>query len=201
MNPLETILRPVARLLNSNIRATTPARELCEELAGKTVAVRVRDTALAMYFAIEADSVSLSANSDIEPDVIITGSLLTLARLAGVPADMTVGRDSLDLTGDFEAAHAFQRLLGFAKPDVEEQLSALIGDAAAFRLGQMARQLRNWTKEAQATMHSNIREYLQEEGRELPSRYEVARFTDDVDTLRDDVERLEARIDRLRDQN
>jgi ubiquinone biosynthesis protein UbiJ len=201
MNPLETVLRPVASLLNSNIRATTPARELCEELAGKVIAVRVRDTALAMYFSIDTDSVSLSPNSDVEPDVIIAGSLLTLARLAGMPADTPVGRDTLDLTGDFEAAHSFQRLLAFAKPDIEEQLSGLIGDAAAYRLGEMARRFREWADDARSTMHSNIREYLQEERRELPSRYEVERFTDDVDALRDDVERLEARIDRLRDRS
>ena len=47
-------------------------------------------------------------------------------------------------------------------------------------------------------MNANIREYLQEESRELPSRYEVERFTADVNALRDDVERLAARVQRLR---
>ena len=47
-------------------------------------------------------------------------------------------------------------------------------------------------------MGANIREYLQEESRDAPSRYEVDRFSDNVSTLRDDVDRLEARIERLR---
>ena len=46
-------------------------------------------------------------------------------------------------------------------------------------------------------MGSNIREYLQEESRGAPSRYEVDRFVEEVHALRDDVERVEARINRL----
>jgi ubiquinone biosynthesis protein UbiJ len=40
-------------------------------------------------------------------------------------------------------------------------------------------------------------EYLQEEGRDLPTRTEVDEFLADVDRLRDDAERLEARLARL----
>ena len=46
-------------------------------------------------------------------------------------------------------------------------------------------------------MGANIREYLQEESQDVPSRYEVDRFADKVNDLRDDVERLEARISHL----
>jgi ubiquinone biosynthesis protein UbiJ len=40
-------------------------------------------------------------------------------------------------------------------------------------------------------------EYLQEEGRDLPTPTEVEEFLADVDRLRDDAERLEARLARL----
>jgi ubiquinone biosynthesis protein UbiJ len=46
-------------------------------------------------------------------------------------------------------------------------------------------------------MGDNIREYLQEESRDVPSRYEVERFAKRVNELRDDVDRLAARISRL----
>ena len=48
MDPLETLLRPITTVLNRNIGEITPARELCARLDGKTIAIRVRDTALAM---------------------------------------------------------------------------------------------------------------------------------------------------------
>jgi len=197
---LEAVLRPVARLLNRNIRATTPARELCQQLGGKTVAIRVRDTALAMYFTISnsGDSaITLSAEAESEPDVVITGSMLTLARMAGKSGEQAIRDGALDLTGDADVAQAFQTLLRFAAPDVEEELSGLIGDVAAHQLGEVARSIRDWGRGAHSTMRSNIREYLQEESRDVPSRYEVDRLTTQIDLLRDDVDRLEARLNRL----
>ena len=197
MDALETLLRPVATILNRNIQETTPARELCEQLDDKTVAIRVRDTALAMYFEINDTIVSLTTNSEAEPDVVITGSLLTLARMAGSSGESAVRDGSLELTGDPEMAHAFQQLLAFAKPDIEEELSALIGDAGSHRLGEIARGAGNWARHARSTMEQNIREYLQEESRDLPSRYELERFTQQVNSLRDAVARLEARLNKL----
>jgi len=199
MNALESVLLPVAKLLNKKIQASTPARELCGKLSARVVAVRVRDTALSMYFTIGDDTVELTTASDSEPDVILTGSLLTLARMAGQSGEGAIRAGSLDLTGDAETARAFQRLLAFARPDIEEELSGFVGDVAAHRLGEIARGIGRWGRGVRSTMRDNIREYLQEESRSLPSRYEVERFAKDVDVLRDDVDRLAARVEKLVD--
>lgn len=197
MNPLEAALRPVARILNRNIRSTTPARELCQQLSGTVVAIRVRNTALAAWFIVGDEELELATESDVEPDVSITGSILTLASMAGESGVSSIRAGSLVLTGDPVLADDFQRLLTYAKPDIEEELSGIVGDVAAHRIGEIARGLSNWSREARATMGENIREYLQEESRDLPSRYEVDRFTANVSALRDDVDRLEARVKRL----
>jgi ubiquinone biosynthesis protein UbiJ len=197
VNALEAALRPIANVLNRNIQATTPARELCTTLDGTVVAVRVRDTALAAYFIVHEELLELATESEQDPDVIISGSLVTLARMAGQTGESAIRDGSLDLSGDAETAQDFQRLLGLAKPDIEEELSGVVGDIAAHRLGSFARSLGRWGREARSTMGANIREYLQEESRETPSRYEVDRFAKDVGTLRDDVDRLEARLNIL----
>jgi len=197
MDPLETLLRPITKILNRNIRETTPARELCRQLDGKTVAIRVSNSALAMYFEINDEVIVLAAESDSDPDVVLTGSLLTLARIAGSSGETSLRDGAVDLTGDAYTAQAFQELLTFAKPDLEEELSSLVGDAAAHRAGEMARGVANWARDARRTMGANIGEYLQEESGDVPSRYEVENFSKDIDSLRDDVARLEARLDRL----
>jgi len=201
MDVLEAALRPVAKVLNRNIQESTPARELCAQLSGTVVAVRVRDTALAAYFVVSDEVLQVVTETSAEPDVIIVGSLITLARMAGASGEAAVRDGSLDLTGDAEVAGQFQQLLSFAKPDIEEELSGVVGDVAAHRLGEFARGLGRWGREARATMGANIREYLQEESRDAPSRYEVERFSGNVSTLRDDVDRLEARMKRLQEDN
>jgi len=197
MDALEALFRPVTTILNRNIAQSTPARELCSRLDDKSVVIRVRNTALSLSFGFEDGVVRLTSELPAEPDVVITGSLVTLAKVArgGGAAELRDG--SLDVTGSAAVADAFRELLGHAKPDVEEELSALIGDVAAHRLGEIARGLGNWARQAQATLESNVREYLQEESRNLPSRYEVERFRRDLNVLRDDLERAEARLKRL----
>ena len=117
--------------------------------------------------------------------------------MAGQSGETAVRDGSLDLTGDAETAREFQQLLAFAKPDVEEELSGIVGDVAAHRLGEIARGVGRWGRDARSTMGANIREYLQEESRDAPSRYEVDAFSKNVGTLRDDVDRVEARLNRL----
>lgn len=196
MDALEALLRPIVGMANRQIRAKTPARELCRELAGRVVALRVRDTGLAMYFHVGTDSLDVRTSA-AEPDVVITASLFTLASLAGGAGEDAIRSGSVELTGDVGVAQRFQRLLAYGKPDLEEELSAVVGDVAAHGIGEVARSVGRWSREARTTMRRNLSEYLQEESRVVPSRNEFEAFRDGVNVLRDDVERASARLRRL----
>ncbi len=191
---LETMLRPVAALLNRQIQSKTPARELCAEMQDRVLALRVTNSALAMYIIVGSDQVFLSSEYSDEPDVVISGSLLALARLASPAGDTVVRGDAVELGGDVILARKFQTLLRYARPDFEEELSGLVGDAAAHSIGELVRNISQWGREAGSTLKQNASEYLQEESRAVPSRYEAEVFRGQVDTLRDDVARFEARL-------
>jgi len=197
MNPLETLLRPVTAIINRQIAATTPARELAAELDEKVLAVRVADTALAAYLHISDGRLLLSTTTVDEPDVVITGSLFSLARLAGPAGEDLMREGVVDIVGDAVIAQQFRRLLNYGRPDLEEELANVIGDVAAHGLGEVARGVGRWGRDASATMRQNVSEYLQEESRVVPSRYEIEHFSAHVERLRDDVDRLEARLRKL----
>ena len=197
MDTVERVLRPMVRLVNESIRETTPARELCDELDGTLAAVRVRDTSLAVYLEVDDGELRIASDAERDPDILISGSMSALAKLAASGSEDAIRDGSVDLIGDAGRAARLQKLLKHAKPDPEEQLSRVIGDAAAHEIGRAARGFRRWAREAHVTMRGNVREYLQEESRDVPSRYEVERFGRDVGALRDDVDRLEARLARL----
>lgn len=198
-SPLEVLLRPVANIMNRNIAETTPARSLAADLNGATVAIRARDTALNTYFTFRDDRVALNTEYGDDPDVVISASFITLIRMLGGSGEAAIRDGDVELAGDAATAQRFQKLLNYAKPDVEEELSRMIGDVAAYRFGELARGLGNWAREARSTMGNNVREYLQEESRDLPTRYEVDRFGVRLGVLRDDVERLAARLRRVED--
>ena len=197
MDALETLLQPVVGLVNRQIRSTTPARELCGELEGRVVAVGVRNTALSIYVRVEAERIALTGTYDAEPDVVISGSPISLAMLAGPDGETAIRDGSVSLAGDAELAAKFQRLLRYGRPDLEEELSRFTGDVAAHELGEIVRSLGRWGRQTGDILQQNVSEYLQEESRSVPSRYEVDDLAARVGALRDDVARLEARIDRL----
>ena len=139
----------------------------------------------------------MSSEYTEDPDVVATGSPISLLRLAG-PAGEDLVRDGvIEMSGDAIMASRFRKLLRYGQPDLEEELSVFVGDAAAHGVGEFVRGLADWTRDASATMHQNIGEYLQEESRAVPGRHEADAFRDDVDALRDDVARFEARLRKI----
>jgi ubiquinone biosynthesis protein UbiJ len=197
MDALESLLRPATAIINRQIEAKTPARELCAELADRVLALRVPRTALAMYLVVADGQVLLSGSYSDDPDVVISGSLVSLARLAGPAGENLIRAGEVEISGDAVMAQRFQKLLRYGRPDFEEELSGVIGDIAAHGIGELVRSVSKWGREARSTMGQNIGEYLQEESRTVPGRYEVDTFREDVNTLRDDVARFEARLDTL----
>ncbi len=199
MDALDALMRPVARLLNRSIQDSLTAQALCSELNEHIVEIAVQDTSLAVYFVFDDDVVTLASDAPRDADARILGSIPGLARLATSGDPDAIRRGDIQLEGDIATVQSFQKLLAYAKPDPEEELSRIIGDEAASQLGGLARGFIDWGRDARATMTGNLSEYLQEESGDVPSRYEVERFGKAVGKLRDDVDRLEARLERLED--
>ena len=133
-----------------------------------------------------------------EPDCLVRGTPLDLARsvLAEHKEDALMsGR--VEIRGSTDLAHRFSRALGDLDIDWEEQLAKVVGDVAAHETGDAVRSAGGWASRTGAVTEENLREYLQEEARLLPTRYEITEWQDEVDRLRDDVERLAARVARL----
>ena len=200
MDALETALRPLVAMVNRQIEAKTPALDLCDELVGTVLALRVRGTALALWCEVGNAGIVLSGDRGGEPDIVMAGSLLALLRLGSESGEEAIRDGSIELTGDAELASKFQKLLRFGRPDIEEELSGVVGDVAAHSMGQFVRSVGSWSRDAGATIRQNVSEYLQEESRAAPSRYEVDDFRKQLDRLRDDVARFEARLKQAEDR-
>lgn len=190
---------PVLALVNRNLAEITPAAALMTELEGRRLALKVRDSALGLCVAVEDGRLTSSTTLPEDADVTIEGPLLGLARLALGGADdaAALGDSEVTLSGRTDLAQSFQRLLKLGRPDPEEELAKLVGDAAAHRIGRAVADVAAWRRQTHDVLLANVREYLQEERRDLPSRYEMNRFTRDVQELRDAVARAEARLRRV----
>jgi len=106
-------------------------------------------------------------------------------------------RPTTRILGDAEVAARYRELFTLARPDLEEELSRLIGDLPARRLSLAAQGALGWVKKLGRTAGENLAEYLQEESRDLAAKPEVEEFVQGVDRLRDTADRVEARLARI----
>jgi ubiquinone biosynthesis protein UbiJ len=82
--------------------------------------------------------------------------------------------------------------------EAEEDLSRWIGDIAATRLVAGAKAALDAAQSTQRKLAENVAEYFLEENPMLVRPQAVADFTSEVTRLRDDVERMAKRIEKLK---
>lgn len=190
-------LTPLESVLNRNIAASSAARALCRRLDAKVMALHIEGMPLSIYFKANGEQMSLDTKHEGEANATLSGTPLSLLRMAGPAPETALRTGSVHIHGDAEIAQTFSELLKRARPDLEEELSRVIGDVAAHQVGNVARSALGFARRAADTFAQNVSEYLQEEGRDAPSRTESDEFISGVDRLRDDVDRFEARLSLL----
>jgi ubiquinone biosynthesis accessory factor UbiJ len=190
---LETALQaPWTRLINHILRATPRAMKRLQRFTGKTMAFK--SGPFHMRLAVLASGeVGVSSQESI-PDLTVTAPPILLPRLA---AREEAAFKQAVFEGDAEFAAEIAFLARNLEWDVEEDLSKVVGDIAAHRIVSTATSLRQWRKDATARLGENVKEYLTEERPALVPRRDMQEFLHEVDAVRDDVARLEKRLDCL----
>lgn len=135
--------------------------------------------------------------SEPAPTITITGPLKAYLRLASTRDLPEAKQLGLCITGDLTLALSLAQIFKNPPIDFTERLSGWIGDNAAVRLTRWGSKLYHHVKQGPRQMADMTTEYLQEEALLLPTAMEVEDWMLAVDTLRDDVERLAARINLL----
>jgi ubiquinone biosynthesis protein UbiJ len=90
-------------------------------------------------------------------------------------------------------AQKFRELAMLLRPDVEEELSRLIGDTPAHQALRLVKTFTGFGRRAATTGVRNVAEYLAHERRDLVPGAEAEAFYRDIEKLREDLDRLEAR--------
>lgn len=174
------------------------ARQRLQALQGKLIHLRITNPGFDLYFLPTATHVRISANYDAPTDVSIQGSALAFMRLAqSEDSGHAMLENGIKLEGDLGLGTEFSKILREIEVDWEELLSQTVGDTVAHQAGQFTRNTKGWMDQSAQAMRMNTQEYLQEEVRLLPADAELSYYYEQVDELRLDAERLEARLNRL----
>ena len=181
------------KLLNRGLPRSPRARQLCATLSGRSVAIVVPDI---LRLRVSSNGQTLTVMRDDAPaDATLRGGALSLLALASDSAQAVIQRGDVAISGDSEVAQGYRELAQLLRPDLEEELSLLIGDVPAHQLGRLARLAADWSARAADTTLRNLAEYLGHERGDLVSRNEGEQFLRGVEALRESVDRLQARLE------
>ena len=189
---------PIQMLLDHGVQQSESARGICRRLEGKTLQIRTGVPVFDSFLTVTEGRPELGSGSVDNPDAVLEGTPLQLARMSAGDAQAAIREGSVTLSGDTDIAEDFQALLEMTRPDLEEELSRLTGDVVAHEVGQGVRAVGNWLSGAERTLTRSMGEYLSEETRAVVTDSEIEEFCAQVDALAADVDRLDAKFSLLR---
>lgn len=189
------LVATLQRVLNRYVSESTAARDRLRSLGSSSFAIEVAGTGLACTLSPADGGLAIAPGAAATAAARLRAAPLDLLRLARGTADAAALRKShAEITGDPHVAESYAKLLALARPDLEEVLAGFVGDALAYEIGGAATGGIRWVARAARSLESSTVEYLQNGNRALPAPLEAQAFYDDVERLRDAVERAAARL-------
>ena len=184
---------PVAAALNHLLQAEPWARERLIPFSGAALELRLP--------LLPALRLAVTGEGRLRPALQTESASLVMTFGPGVVPAAFQGEDHLlravKTEGDSRLANEVLFLFRHLRWDAEEDLARVLGDAAAHRVASTARQFLSWQKEAFSRVAENLMDYALEERQLIAHRLSFEEHRSAVAQLRDALERLEKRLDRL----
>jgi len=170
------------------------------KLDGRRIALALEAPAVALEISVAGQRLTVGpVQADQEADLGIRATLSgALSQLPFLRASNAAPAGKVRINGDAELARTLQQLFKRFDPDWDKPFSDAFGSVIG---PQIARGLREGFQSGAGLARKFARDaadFVTEESRDVLGKAELAAFHDDVDQLRDDAERLIARVQRLR---
>lgn len=183
---------PLSPFINHLLAQESWARNKLAPHAGKIACIA--SEAFQLRLQVGADGLLSEAEAHGAPAVTIR------VRLADLPL-MAQNRERafsyVKIEGDAEFANTISLLSQNLRWEAEEDLSKLFGDVAAVRMVALGKTLAQTAQDTHRKIQENLAEYFLEENPMLVRPTAVAAFGAEVNKVRDDVERLLKRLEKL----
>ena len=165
------------------------------EFDGKVIKLEMTGINKTLYMLPDESGIQVLADYDGDADTVLRGTPISLFKMGLVAnAANLLLKGEVEISGDTRLGHKFKNVFSQMDIDWTEPLAGLVGDDLAYQLQQAGTKLGRWGKDSARSVSSSFSEYLQEESREVVTENELEIFNEDVDRLRNDVDRLQAKI-------
>lgn len=185
----------VESVINRYLALDPEMLDKLSRFTGKVIKIEILGINKDLYLFPGDTGIQVRTEYQDHVDTVLRGSLISLFKMGVVAnaADLLL-KGEVEISGDTRLGHQFKNVFSQMDIDWSEPLSELVGDDLAYQIQQATKKLTRWGTQTAKSVSMSVSEYLQEESQDLVTETELNMFNDAVDQLRDDVERLQAKI-------
>jgi ubiquinone biosynthesis protein UbiJ len=188
------LLGGAEKMLNKVLSLDEETLASLATLAGSVIEIDVLNTEFRMFILPSEKGITLETEYEGKAGVTIKGTPPALLEMI---TTAKFGAGDVEISGNVGLAQKLQSIFRGMEIDWEEYLSHFVGDIAAHKLGNFLKGMNRFVIASGKTIGMDISEYLRFEKEALLDKTEVDEFNQAVDVLRNDVERLQKRLERL----
>jgi len=192
---MSLLLKPLEIALNHALRFDMESHEKLQRFANRSIRIDITNLNIAVIGRFTEERILLETAEEHVADLMIKADSFALLKLVQQPDSLFSNK--IQIRGDVQFAKQLQDWQQHFDFDWEQQLARVTGDTLAYPLAQSLRRGFDWLNYNRSEFEQSLAEYLREESQYLPDKSQTERFMQNVDLLRADTERLEARIKRL----
>jgi ubiquinone biosynthesis protein UbiJ len=194
-NPLLVRLgRLLEAVLNRALSLDEPTRAQLGALEGRRVGIELTGTPLALAIEVHEGRLRVGPHWQAAGNLNLRAAPASLLAFALRRGDESPVPGKVDISGDAELARRVEKLLRGFRPDIEEAFAKTFGDVIGVPLARTLHAAFDWSRESAEALARDTADFLRDESRDLIAAAEMDQFLDEVDGLRDRVERLAARV-------
>lgn len=198
-----TLSRPALaaaeQIINKALDYDPATQDAIDRLDGKVVRIESILPAFDLFVVHAGRQILLHSHWENAPDTTLSGTLPALIRMAaeGGGDRLSLANSGVHTRGDEDVLRQLSSLLKHLDIDWEGLLANVVGDIPAHTAGETLRAAFAWASDSRRRLRHRARLAMTEELRLVPARAEMEQWGREVTLLRQDAERLAARVARL----
>jgi ubiquinone biosynthesis protein UbiJ len=184
------------QVINRYLALDPESKKRLHDLENKVITLELAENIFQLQFI--SSGIAIKTHNFLSPDAVIKGRPLSLLHMSIDKKNRKkFFAEDISIEGNIEVGQQVIDLFDALEIDWEEYLSQGLGDVAAHQFTRFTRKIQSFGKRIHATLAQNINEYVHEEANVTPPSEALKDFYQDIDNLRMDTDRLEARIQQL----
>ena len=184
------IIEKLNRFISSALDSSDLDEKELKPLDKKNIAIKLSNTSTVIYIEIVEGKILLSEKIAGEPHLILEGSPISFVNyFNNISSD-----HNIKISGQALLAEHFSKIFKKINIDWEQVISEYTNDEFAFYANKIFCEIKNKKNEVENSILRNTREYIRDETNIFPSKEQIDNYVNDVDSLRNKIDFLEAKF-------